>query len=1142
MNATNDKQRTTPQHPLHALKNRRIGAGLPKASLIGFIVAIVAVIAISAFSFRALEARAENARRVTRTLETVTRLQSVLSLLKDAETGQRGFLLTGAEGYLQPYRVAQSGLPLEFERTRQSLEGDALQIRRLTLARQLATDKLAELEQTIALYRSGRTAEAMEIVRSDRGRDLMDRVRAAVTELTTTEQSVLEARNVEWAQSSTFAAWATWGGSGLLLFLIAAAAGVSARDFRTQAVQNWLRVGQGELGLRLQGEQSTTKLGETVAGYLAHYLDAQVAAVHFADNEHEPVLVGTWGIGKHLSGLDEGVSARGLAAQVFKDNRLLHVRDVPEGYLSVSSALGRRTARELVVAPATADGKPTGVMELGFFRQLATHEIQLLEQVSEVVGTAFRSAKYRMALQNLLEETQRQAEELQSQQEELRVSNEELEQQTRTLQQSQERLTNQQVELEEINSQLEEQTQSLEGQRRDLTRAQRELLRASAYKSEFLANMSHELRTPLNSSLILAKLLMDNRDGTLTPEQVKFAQTIYSAGNDLLTLINDILDLTRIEAGKLDVRPETLAVTRVVEELSNTFQPIARDKALEFAVTVASGAPESIVTDSTRLQQILRNLLSNALKFTEHGGVSLAVRPGPAGTLVFEVKDTGIGIASDQHAVIFEAFRQADGTTNRKYGGTGLGLSISRDLARLLGGELAMESAPGRGSTFTLSLPEQYVERAGNQASPRAVPALPRKVTPRPPDVARVESGPASDDRDGLGPGARSILIVEDDAAFARILFELAHELDFKALLADTGEQGLALAERYRPSAIVLDVGLPDRSGLSVLDALKHSPTTRHIPVHMLSVSDYAQAAFEMGALGYALKPVQREKLVDAFRRLEAKFTQKLRRILIVEDDPVHRESTSLLLAGDEVETVAVGTAAEALAQLAASNFDCLVLDLSLPDRSGFELLEEMSDKAESPPPVIVYTGRSLSREEEQSLRRFSTSIIIKGARSPERLLDEVTLFLHQVEAELPPERQRMLKSARQRDAVFEGRRVLIVEDDVRNIFALSSVLEPLGAKVEIARNGREALDHLRDKPGVDLVLMDVMMPEMDGLEATREIRKQRELAKLPVIALTAKAMVDDRENCIAAGANDYIAKPLDVDKLLSLARVWMPK
>jgi len=1136
---------------LERLRSRRLGATLPIKTFAGFVGAILAVVAICLFSYRSLEDRSEAARRVNQTIEALGRLEGLLSILKDAETGQRGYLVTGNDAYLEPYNSALLALPRELDRARVSVLNDPAQQQRLATAKTLIDEKLKELRQTVEMARAGQRDSAIARVKQNVGRDLMNQFRAVVAEMEAAERSELDQRNHDWESASAFSTFVTWGGSALLFFLIVAAASISSRDFREQAIQSWLRAGQSELALATQGEQSVQKLARGIIGFLARYLDAQVGAAYFADQDPQLSFVGSYGLPAEEEEKPAGAGTKtGLGEQVLRDNELLHVRDVPDGYFEVSSGIGAKKPKELAVVPATADGRPNGVLELGFFRTLASHELELLARVGETVGSAFRSAKYRTTLQNLLEETQRQAEELQTQQEELRVSNEELEQQTRTLQQSQERLTNQQAELEEINAQLEEQTQSLEKQREDLTRAQRELQRASAYKSEFLANMSHELRTPLNSSLILAKLLVDNRDGNLNAEQVKFAQTIYSAGNDLLTLINDILDLSRIEAGKLDVRPESVPLGRLAEELSNTFEPIAKDRGLEFSIRSEPGLPAVIFTDPTRLTQILRNLLSNALKFTERGGVFLTMRRAANGSVAFDVRDTGIGIAREQHAVIFEAFRQADGTTNRKYGGTGLGLSISRDLARLLGGDLGLESAPGRGSTFTLVLPEHYAPSNGaaphvtglspppRPAAPRVEVSLPR-ATPAPPSV---EPAAVPDDREGLGVGERSILLVEDDIAFARILYDLAHELDFKALIAPTGEQGIAMAERYHPSAIVLDVGLPDRSGLSVLDALKHSPTTRHIPVHMLSVSDYTQAALEMGALGYALKPIQRDELVGAFRRLEAKFTQKLSRVLVVEDDAVHRESTCRLLAGDEVETVAVGTAAQALEQLAASRFDCVVLDLSLPDRSGFELLQEMAEQEQPPPPVIVYTGRSLSREEEQTLRRFSSSIIIKGARSPERLLDEVTLFLHQVESDLPPDRQRMLKTARQRDAVFEHRRVLVVEDDVRNIFALTSVLEPRGAKVEIARNGKEALDHLRDKPGVDLVLMDVMMPEMDGLEATREIRKRRELSKLPIIALTAKAMADDRENCLAAGANDYIAKPLDVDRLLSLARVWMPK
>jgi CheY-like chemotaxis protein/signal transduction histidine kinase len=925
--------------------------------------------------------------------------------------------------------------------------------------------------------------------------------------------------------------------------------------------QEWLKATQAALAVKMQGDQTLPDLGRNILASIANQLGAQVGAIYFAEGSSTFHRVAAYALDPNARSPERVRAGEGLVGEVARDNKLMHLARLPEKYLEVSSSVGRGTPEQLVIAPADIDGRVYAVLELGFFRALEPIELELFGVIGQGIASAIRTATYRSRQNELLNETQRQAEELQAQQEELRVQNEELEQQSSTLQQSQARLENQQSELEQINSQLEEQTQALLQQRDYLARAQTDLQRANTYKSEFLANMSHELRTPLNSSLILAKLLLDNREGNLTAEQVKFAQTIYSAGNDLLTLINDILDLSKIEVGKLEIRPEPIALPRLIDDLMDIFEPIAADKKLELSTVLEDGIVSTIHTDPTRLQQILRNLLSNALKFTEHGGVELRVRnlPGHSQSehsIAFDVLDTGIGIAVDQHDVIFEAFRQADGTTNRKYGGTGLGLSISRDLARLLGGDLTVSSEPGRGSTFTLVLPERHVVPEGaDKPSSRAQESSMRRARtttgsrPHPYNdvVAKRPIAPqvaaAHDDRGKVAPGARSILIVEDDPAFTTILVDLAHELQFLALVADTAEEGLALAERYKPSAIVLDVGLPDRSGLSVLDALKHAPATRHIPVHMLSVSDYTQTALSMGAAGYAIKPVQREQLVDALKLLESKLTSKLRRVLVVEDDATLRESTCLLLAGDDVQTVAVGTAGEALEQLRGTTFDCMVLDLTLPDRSGLSLLEEMSqDGKHAFPPVIVYTGRSLSRDEEQTLRRFSSSIIIKGARSPERLLDEVTLFLHQVESELPPDRQRMLRDARHRESVFEGKRVLVVEDDVRNIFALSSVLEPKGAKIEIARNGREALDVLRDKPPVDLVLMDIMMPEMDGLEATRQIRMQPAHAKLPIIALTAKAMVDDRESCLAAGANDYIAKPLDVDKLLSLARVWINK
>jgi CheY-like chemotaxis protein len=555
-------------------------------------------------------------------------------------------------------------------------------------------------------------------------------------------------------------------------------------------------------------------------------------------------------------------------------------------------------------------------------------------------------------------------------------------------------------------------------------------------------------------------------------------------------------------------------------------------------------------TDRQRLEQILKNLLSNAFKFTEKGKVTLSVSAVGSDEVAFAVSDTGIGIAPEQQKGVFEAFQQADGTISRRYGGTGLGLSISRELARLLGGRIGLESRAGEGSVFTLILPRTYdASRVAPREAPSGVAPIPaaRTPTPRAAEAATL-ARTLDDDRDHLAGTRRLLLVVEDDDRFAAIVRDLSREMGFQCILAGTAQEALKLAKRYRPNAVVLDIGLPDQSGLTVLDVLKRDDDTRHIPIHVVSADDHSQTALSLGAVGYVVKPVGREALAEVLRSLEEKLTRTVRRVLIVEDDVVQREAVSKLLESGDVETVGVGTAAECLEQLKSQTFDCMVLDLTLPDASGFSLLETLSrEGGQGYPPVIVYTGRDLSPEHEQQLRRYSNSIIIKGAKSPERLLDEVSLFLHQVVSELPPEQQKMIRKARHRDAVLEGRRILIVEDDVRNIYSLTNVLEPRGARIEIARNGKEAIERLEQsaedpEQAIDLVLMDVMMPVMDGLAATRELRKDPRWRDLPVLMLTAKAMPDDQERCIAAGANDYMAKPLDVDKLLSLVRVWMPR
>ncbi len=1138
---------------------------LPLGTFAGFAAAFLAAVVVAFMSYRSLSERALAASRVTRSLELISQAQALLGAVKDAETGQRGYLLTGAERDLEPYNAALAQLSPVMARLRE-LTGDDRQARqRLDTIAASTRVKMTGLAETIQLRRAGKTEAALAVMETDRSKRAIDPVRGSIESLLHDERAALDDRQLEWQDTARFSTIVNVSGSLVLLALILAAAAQSSRDYRAQKRQEWLREGQVGLAGAITSSTRLQVQADAVLAYLAEYLHARVGALYVIDDGGALRRIAAYALGGPGDGEPVGDGAH-LLGQVAKDGRLLRVRDVPADYLRIASATGAAPSRELLIAPARAEGVVHGVVELGFLRALDDSDEELLVLMAETLGGALRTAKHRQRVQELLEETQGQAEELQTQQEELRVNNEELEEQGRVLKESQAMLESQQAELEQTNSQLSSQAEMLERQNDALSSAQAtlgeragELERSNQVKSEFLANMSHELRTPLNSTLILAKLLADNKSGNLSAEQVKFAQTIASAGNDLLTLINDILDLSKIEAGQVEVSTEPVAVARVVDALRQTFETMAAQRKLRFTATIEPDAPATFETDPQRLAQILRNLIANALKFTEKGEVSLRVFTSGQGKLSFAVRDSGVGIDPAHHEVIFEAFRQADGSTHRKYGGTGLGLSISRDLAHLLGGDIALASTPGEGSTFTLTLPLRHV------AVPERRDARPAALPPsRPPAIARASPRPSAalapraaaepptrdfdDDRETLRPDARLILVIEDDVRFADILRDLAHEMDFQCIVTHSAGEGLAAASTYRPSAILLDMNLPDHSGLGVLDQLKRNPHTRHIPVHVASVADYSREALELGAVGYALKPVKREELVTALKVLESKFMQRLRQVLVVEDDSRQLESITRLLEHEGVRIVGVRSAAEALAKLQQSTFDCVVMDLNLPDLSGDALLETMAARDDvSFPPVIVYTGRNLSRDEEHALRRHSKSIIVKDARSPERLLDEVTLFLHQVESNLPADQQRMLRESRNRESTLEGRRILVVEDDVRNIFALSSVLEPKGVVVAIARNGREAIEALeRSATGsdaaIDLVLMDIMMPEMDGYAAMREIRKRSEWKKLPIIALTAKAMKDDQEKCLSAGANDYIAKPLDVEKLLSLVRVWMPK
>jgi signal transduction histidine kinase/DNA-binding response OmpR family regulator len=965
----------------------------------------------------------------------------------------------------------------------------------------------------------------------------------------------------------------------------------------------WLERGRALMSSRIAGVQTPEEIARSVLATLVEYTGCAAGVFYRREGDHM-VRIGA----SALTGDPPKELAFGstLAGQAALDGTTRVIGPLADGYLEIGSALGRMKPGAIVITPTLLDGAVNGVIELAFVQSPRELDrvTELLGTCSAKIGVALSASLSRIRLEELLEETQRQHEELQTQQEELRVSNEELEEQGNVLKESKEQLERQQAELEQSNVQLEEYSNHLERQKQELLITQRTLKenaealeRTNQYKSEFLANMSHELRTPLNSSLILSKLLADNADGSLSEVQVRYAKTIQASNHDLLNLINDILDLAKIESGKVETDMAPVLLSHLLDPLKLTFEPIALDAKVAFRIEVAKDVPETIITDLLRVQQIIKNLLSNAFKFTEAGEVVLAVLVTAGGEVRFEVRDTGIGIPEAQQQVIFEAFRQADGSTSRQFGGTGLGLSISRELARLLQGTITVSSFPGEGSTFTLSLPLvpdlalHAAQQDGRQGPPppglayqsriggtypgalpgfselkAAMDALssdtreegrkPGGSLPEPSgeaalatgaelhagsaDAAAAAAGPADAHPAARG---RTILVIEDDTGFSAIIKDLARGLDFECVTTDNALEGLALARELLPKGILLDIGLPDRSGLAVLEQLKRDPLTRPIPVHMVSASDHTQMALELGAVGYLMKPAMPEQLTAALKRVESQSRREVKSVLIVEDDPTLRDNLMLLLQADAVDLVGVGTITDALRMLDERSFDCMVMDLGLPDGSGYELLEQLSQGGRYAfPPVIVYTGRSISREEEQRLRRYSRSIIIKGARSPERLVDEVTLFLHQVESKLPADQQRLLKVARSRDSALEGKKILLVEDDVRNVFALINVLEPLGATVEIARNGREAVDKLRGAVDIDLVLMDIMMPEMDGFAAMKEIRSDERLAKLPIIALTANAMPEDRTRCLEAGADDYISKPIDIDRLVSLCRVWMPK
>jgi CheY-like chemotaxis protein/HAMP domain-containing protein len=929
-------------------------------------------------------------------------------------------------------------------------------------------------------------------------------------------------------------------------------------------VRNWMLTGASELNNILRGEKEVHDLARQVISMLTTFLKAQVGALYVAEN-NQLILAATYAFSHRNVNANVVQTGEGLVGQAALEKKPIIFANIPEDYVKVSSGLGQVTPRNILVYPFLYDNYVKGIIEIGTTREISDLDLQLLKIVSESIGIAFNSSQSRAQLQELLEETQRQSEELEAQQEELKQTNEELGEKTQLLERSEAELRAQQEELQQTNEELEEKANLLEEQKEKLELAKievevkaRELEATSKYKSDFLANMSHELRTPLNSILILAQLLSENKNKSLSPKDIEFASNIYNSGADLLNLINEILDLSKVEAGKIEIEIEEVPVSELIQSMNQMFSEIARNKNIEFNIHCQEAHFHSpLLTDRQRLEQILRNLLSNAFKFTDRDGkieVTMDVQPPNAAlrnaklrslpeVACFSVSDTGIGIPENKQGIIFEAFQQADGSTKRKFGGTGLGLSISRELAGALGGEIQLVSAEGKGSTFTLYLPLQFDESIVTRGERRVEVRQPeaKKESPVIPTHVPTPHKEAEDDRYHLRNNDKIILIIEDDVAFSQILLNIARDKGFKGILAHQGNTGLSLARYYRPDAIILDMKLPVLDGSEVLRLLKNDPDLRHIPVQIMSGYDRRKEGLELGAFDFIRKPLTHDAVQGAFDRIQDFMDRKQKKLLVVEDNPQQNKAIRELIGNGDIKSYSAYTGQEAYNMLQDEKFDCIIIDLGLPDMSGFELMEKIKESEQlNKIPIIVYTGRDMNKDEARQLEKLADTVVLKTSNSKERLLDETALFLHRVESKLPKEKQQIIRKLHRTEEVLKNKKALIVDDDMRNIYSLTNVLEDEGMKCYVAENGKVALDMLHKHTDIDIILMDIMMPEMDGFEATMAIRKMNGYNKLPIIALTAKAMKGDREKCLEAGMSDYVSKPVNIDQLLSLMRVWL--
>lgn len=1083
---------------------------------------------------------------VIHTTDVIIELESVLSSCKDAETGVRGYLLTFSQDYLEPYHRGVLATWAHINKLKTLTADNPAQQIAIANVQTTIEKRFAILDNLLRDFETHKKQPKRESLVYSEGKATMDVLREQINGMVAVENKLLAERSQVSERSKYIFFWMLVLMTTFIAVVIISGLAQLARnqqrvveEARLNAEEAKERETIGDLSQLVAGDISIEEAGTRVLEFFSKNIGVLAGRIFMLD-QNRLSTVASYGIKnseKSVKASDAVHDKSNMVGSALKRSELWEVTDVPDDYWFVSSSLGASVPKSLIFIPLIFQGRPLGVIELAAFKNLTEAQRQLLSKMTEVLSVNLHAAQSRGHLQMLFERTQQQAEELQAQQEELRTNNEELEQQARALESQQQALSIKNNELELAQQELQRKATELES--------------SSRYKSEFLAKMSHELRTPLNGLLILSTLLIENKEKNLTEQQREFARSINSSGNDLLMLINDILDLAKIEARKLSLKPDDFSIEAVVNSMKQTFDPQVAAKGLKFETQVV-GATDSMMlhTDRQRLNQILRNFLSNAVKFTEAGQITLKIEVDSSQKRVnFSVADTGIGIPEAKLKTIFEAFEQVDGSISRKYGGTGLGLTISRELATLLGGTITVESLEGSGSRFNLNIPiELKVEpQPAESTTPLRAVQMPTSLTVDGPRETPAETSvrvkqSVQEALQGLEPGKKTILVVEDDERFRTSIVEIISGYGFQAIQVGDGEVALALLNQHVPDAILLDIKLPGISGLGILEMIKQLPHLRHIPVHMISALEYQHNALRMGALGYLTKPVTTEKVKSAVERIENMISKNVRRLLLIEDDDRQNSAISDLISGNDIEVVGVKTGRAAVEKLKEISFDCIILDLTLPDVSGFDVLKEITSLEISVPPIVIYTGKDLSDEEEAYLRKYSESIVIKGAFSPDRLLDEVNLFLHRVESYLPNEKREMLSQLRAHEKTFEGKTILLVDDDIRNIFALTSALESKGLKVRVGRNGLDALNALEAHSDIDLVLMDIMMPKMDGFEAMRQIRvsENERIRKVPVVALTAKAMKEDHERCMEAGANDYLPKPVNLDNLMTVLKVWL--